>query len=192
MLVMKTSVAVLRRLALVLAWVFSLGGLAFALGYAVEDPGGWSAAALFVGLVVPVVGLTIVAARAPRAAFVVLTTAVVLFATSAVVEELVDIVDAPVVPVVALVLVVPIAVLGQRRAMRAGVLLTAVVAVPLALVLVRMVEESDVHGAGLRDLLATSTGVVVIPLVVIAALLLTAGSLAHPGAARDDHGVRPA
>ncbi|MDV3220321.1 hypothetical protein, partial [Intrasporangium sp.] len=64
---------------------------------------------------------------------------------------------------IALILALPIAVVGQRNARRAGQLLLAVAAVPLLLLLVRLVTSGG-DAPGPRDLIGGSTGVVVLPL----------------------------
>jgi hypothetical protein len=183
---MKTFGVVLRTVALVLAWLFSVGGLMFALGYAWDDPGGWAALALTLAAVVPLSGLTVLAVREPALAFTVLAVGVGLVAAWAVLSLFVDLVDAPVVPVVTLVLVAPLAVVGQTFAQRAGALMLALAAVPFGLVLVRLVQESGAEGPGVRDLLGGSTGVVVLPLLVLALLLLVAGSQGRAGVAPDE------
>ena len=182
---MKTFATVLRRTALVLTWLLSVGGLLFALGYAYEDPGGWVSVALTAAIAVPLAALTVVAMRSPEVGFSALAIGAALFAAWCVVSLFVDLVEAPVIPVAALVLAAPVAVLGQRYAMRAGWLMLALAAVPFGLVLVRMVQESGVEGPSLGDLLTTSTGIVVVPLAVLAVLFLVAGWLGHPQATPD-------
>jgi hypothetical protein len=178
---------VLRRTALVLTSLFVVGGLLFALGYTFEDPGGWAAVLIAAAIVLPLVGLTVLAARAAPTAVTVLTWAVVAFAAWAVVNRFVE-VDAPTIPVIALVLALPIAVVGQRNARRAGQLLLAVAAVPLLLLLVRLVTSG---GDGPGALLGGSTGVVVLPLVVLAALFLAAGAPGRAAPAPGRHRVPP-
>lgn len=188
---MTTVSTVLRRTALVLTSLFALGGLLFALGYAFEDPGGWVAAALAAAVFVPLGLLTFLAARRPRTALTVLTVAVALYAAWGLLGLFVDLVDAPDVPVIALVLAVPIAVVGLRSALRAGGLMMALAAVPFVLVLVRLVRESGPEGPGLGDLLGGSTGAVVAPLAVLGALLLVAGVLDRPEPGADPQQAQP-
>ena len=103
-------------------------------------------------------------------------TALVLAALLAGGGLLFALVDAPVVPVAALVLALPIAVAGQRYATAAGGLMAALAGVPFVLLVIRMVEETTEAGeSGIRGLLGGSSGAVVIPLAVLAALLLVAG-----------------
>lgn len=188
---MAVSLAtILRRFALALTSLFVVGGLLFALGHAFEDPGGWTAGIIAAAVVVPLVGLIVLAARSAPLALKVLTAAVVGFAVWGLVTLFVD-VDAPTVPVISLVLALPIAVLGQRYATRAGELLIAVVAVPLLLLVVRLFTERGAEGPALQDALGTSTGVVVVPLVALALLFLAAGVAGGHGPAPEQAPVQP-
>jgi len=164
----------LRRLGLILASLFAAGGILFALGYAYQDLTWWVAALITAAIVGPLALLAVLAVRAAPLATAVLTAAVVVFASWAVVNAFID-VDLPTIPVISFVLAVPIALFGQRRATRAGELLLGVAAVPLALVIVRFFTEEGPEGPGVGDLLGTSIGVVVVPLVVLAILFLASG-----------------
>jgi hypothetical protein len=184
---------ILKRVALVLTGLFALGGLLFALGYAFDDPGGWPAVLISAAVVVPLVGLTVLAARAAPLAIKVLTAAVVLFVVWGVLDRYIDI-DMPTIPVIALVLALPIAVMGQRYATRAGGLLLVVAAVPLLSVVTRLVSESSPDGSegpGLGDLLGGSSGVVILPLAVLAVLFFAAGALGRAAPAPTEPSVRP-
>ncbi len=179
---MSTVSVVLRRMALVLTAVFACGGLLFALGYAFEDLGGWVAVGIAAAVVVPLAALTVLAARRRGLALKVLAVAVGLYAVWGVISIFVDLFDAPDLPVIALILALPIAVVGLTHPLRAGGLLVVVAAVPLLSVIARLVWEPGVEGPRLGDLLGGSTGVVVVPLLVFAGLLLVAGAL-DPGPA---------
>lgn len=168
---------ILRLVALVLTALFVVGGVLFALGYAWDDPGGWTALLLTLLIVVPLIALTVLAARSPGLAGAVLAAAVGLFAVWMVLTLFVDVPDVPDLPVIALVLALPIAVLGRRHAARAGGLLLALAAVPFVSVLVRWVGERGPEGPGLADLLGGSTGAVVVPLAVLAVLFLVAAAV---------------
>lgn len=178
---MRTLSSVLRRTTLVLTALFAAGGLLFALGYAFEDPGGAVAVLLAVAVVVPLAALTLLAVLRRRIAGVVLTVAVVLYALWGVISVFVDLVEAPDIPVLALVLALPIAVIGLTYPLRAGCLLLGVAAVPVLSVAARLARESGPEGPGLRDLLGSSSGVVVVPLLVLAVLLLVSGALDRGG-----------
>lgn len=168
---------ILRRVGLVLTSLLAVGGILFALGYAFDDPGGWAAVGLTVAVLVPLIALVLLAVYRPEVATTVLTWAVVLYAVWAAVTLIFDPVDAPTLPIIALVLVAPIAVVGQRKPWLAGVLLLATAVIPLVVVLIEYFTESARDGLG--SLFGTSTGVVVLPLVILGVLFLVAGST-HP------------
>lgn len=84
-----------------------------------------------------------------------------------------DPVNAPVAPVVATILSVPIAVLGQRRPLRAAALLLVAAVLPIVLVLVRAAQERS----GVGSVLGGSSGAVGAPLAFVAILFLVAGAL---------------
>lgn len=65
---MSSASRVLGIIAPVLVCVFAGAVLAFALGYAFDDPGGGAAVLITVGEVVPVVGLSLLAAHRPTVA----------------------------------------------------------------------------------------------------------------------------
>lgn len=183
---MNTVATVLRRTALVLTALFAVGGLLFALGYAFEDLAIGAALVLTAAIVVPLAGLTILAVRRPDVAPAVLATGVGLFAVYAVLGMFVDVIDAPDIPVIALVLALPIAVMGQRHALRAGVLMLALAAFPFLQLLARMFGEAPLDRPPLDAILTGSSGIVVVPLAVLGILFLVAGGLGHgtPPAAR--------
>ncbi len=184
---------VLKRVGLALTSLFAVGGLLFALGYAFDDLGGWVAVLLTAAVVVPLVGLSVLAARAAPLAVKVLAVAVVLYLVWGVVTRYVEI-DMPTIPVIAMMLALPIAIVGQRLATRAGQLLVVVTAVPFIAVITRLVAESGPEGRegpGLGALLGGSTGVVIVPLAVFAILFLVAGAAGHASRAPEEPPVRP-
>ncbi|GAA6526265.1 hypothetical protein [Intrasporangium sp. DVR] len=181
---------ILRRTAVALTSLFVLGGVLFALGYAFEDPGGWTAVLIAAAVLGPIVGLSLLAARSEPVALMVLVAALVVFTAWAAITLFVDI-ELPSVPIIALVLALPIAVLGLRRPMRAAELLLADAALPFTLVVIRFFTESSVEGPAMRDLLGTSTGAVVVPLTVLALLFLAAGFLDRPATAPRVPRVQP-
>ena len=127
---MKTVSTILRRTALVLTAIFTCGGLLFALGYAFEDLGGGTAVLLAAAVAVPLAALTVLASLRRPLALRVLALAVGLYAVWGVITLFVNLVDAPDLPMIALILALPIAVVGLTYALRAGVLLVVVAAVP--------------------------------------------------------------
>lgn len=183
---------ILRRTALVLTSLFGVGGLFFALGNAFDDPGGWKAVLITAGVVVPLAALVVLALGRPEVATTVLTGAVVLYALWAVATVVFDPVDAPTMPIIALILAVPIAVMGQHHPWHAGALLAATAAMPLVVILVRYFTEARTgDGPGLGSLFGTSTGVVVLPIAVFAILFLTAASSHLPLRGREQPPTRP-
>lgn len=180
---MTTFAPTLRRIALVLTALFALGGSLFALGYAWEDLSVWAALLMTLAVVVPMAGLTWLAARNPELALRVLAALVGLFGIYAIVGIFVDFFEAPDLPVIALVLALPIAVLGLWRPLHAGLMLLALAAFPLIQVLSRMLGEPGPDGPGFGALLGGSTGVVVIPFAVLGLLFLAGRSGDHDGGA---------
>ncbi len=186
---MSTLATVLGRAALVLTALFAVGGLLFALGYAWDDPGGWTALLLTLATAVPLIGLTWLAYRSHELATKILIGLVVLFAAYAVTTTVfLEVRGLPVIPNIALIVALPVAVVGQRHALRAGLLLLALAAVPLLEVIVRMVRETD--GAPFGALLGGSTGVVIVPLAVLGALFLVAAALGGQQAEAGRHRIQ--
>lgn len=177
---MRKLAQVLRRAGLVLTLLFAVGGMLFASGYAVDDPGGWQAAAIIAAMVVPLAWLTRDAVRVPQRATVEVMVGIGLLVVLALAEVVVN-VEAPVLPVAALVLAVPAAVLGQRNARHGGELLLLVAAAPLLSVLAQVLDRSG-EGPPLGAALGGSTGAVVLPLVALGVLFLVAAAVdrQHP------------
>lgn len=171
---------ILRRTTLALTSVFAAAGIILALGYVFDDPGGWLAVLLTAAVVVPLVALVVLALGRPELATTVLTGAVVLYAVWTAVTVAFNPVDLPTMPIIALVLAVPIAVVGQRHPWHAGALMMTTAALPFVVILVRFFIEAHPEGDGLGSLFATSTGAVVVPLAILAALFLGAGSSHQP------------
>ena len=174
---MRTVAAFLRRTAGVLTVLFSSLGIAFAIGYIVEDPGGGVAVALIAAMVLPLSWLTVVAIRSPRRAVTLISIGVTLLAGYALISLAVHLVKGPVVPLAALVLAVPIAVMGLRQPRQAGRLLLLVAAVPLLSIVTDVLVRgaNGPHGPGAA--LGGSTGVVVLPLLALAVMFLLAARL---------------
>lgn len=180
---MTSFAPILRRIALVLTALFAVGGSLFALGYAWEDLPVWPALLMTLAVVVPMAGLSRLAARKPEPALKLLAALVGLFGVYAIVGVFVDFFEAPDLPVMALVLALPIAVLGLRKPLHAGLLLIALAVFPLVQVVARMLGEPGPEGPGLGALLGGSTGVVIIPLTVLGLLFLAGHGGDHEGAA---------
>jgi hypothetical protein len=176
---MRNLAHVLRITGVVLTSLFAGLGILFAAGYAFEDPGGWQGVALFALAVVPLGVLTWAARKHPAVALRWVLAGVVLLFAWPLVERFVDLVDMPVVPQAALVLSVPAAVLGLRNARRGAELLLLIAASPALAMVMRMVEARGPEGEGpsLGDALGWSSGIVVVPLLLFAAIFLVASLL---------------
>ena len=174
---------VLRYAAFTLMTLFGLVGGLFVAGYAFEDLGGWTAAGLTALWVVPLVGLSVFAVLRPEPAARVLVWVTAAVAVSTLADSAFGVVprDAwgPVAAVTVFALGVALAFLGLRRAGLAGLLMIVTgLAQLLATVVAVAVHEAD-EGPGMRALLGTSSGVVVMPLLLIGALFLLSGLLEH-------------
>lgn len=174
---MTGTSSLLRRIGLVLAALFSVGGILFGLGYAFADLPLATALLITAAIVVPLVGLTVLAWHRRELAPKVLTVAVGLFAAYATLAMFVDVVEGPDVALIALVLALPVAVMGQRHALWSGALLLVLSAAPLLEVTARMVGEPTDGRPGMGDLLGGSTGAVVVPTAVLGVIFLVAGAL---------------
>lgn len=182
---------VLRYTAFTAMTLFGVLGGLFVAGYAFEDLGGWPAAGLTALWVVPLVALSVFALRRPGAAgrvFVWLTAAVILFTVA---DSAIGIIprDAwgPVAAIVVFALGVALAFLGLHRPRLAGLLMVVTGAAQLAAtiigVAVRQADGEPGGGPGLGAMLGGSSGVVVLPLLVVGVLFLVAGALDHERAA---------
>lgn len=174
---MRTLAPALRKLAFGLTVLFAAGGLLFASGYVIEDPGGWLAALVIGAMVVPLAWLSVMAHRSPDRELAWLLVGVGLLFAYTVAGFFVQVLEGPVVPLVALVLAVPAAVIGLEDARRGGELLLLVAAAPLLTVALSVLDR-DGEGPPLGAALGGSTGVVVLPLLLFAGLFLVAAAAA--------------
>ena len=181
---MSGTAKVLRYTAFTLMTLFGLFGGLFAAGYAFEDLETWSAIGLTAAFAVPTIALSVVALRVPdRAApwFVGLSG---LVAVLTLLEAGFDVVDTdsvgPVVAIGVFALAVALGFLGLHRSALSGVLLVMLGLAQLgAVVLGFSGELAEGGGPGLGDMLTTSSGVIVVPMVVVGVLFLVAGILTH-------------
>ena len=172
---MSTFGVVLRRVAAFGTMALVVFGLMFAGGYAIDDPGGWAAAGIIALMVVPAAIITVLAARRPEQALVLVYIGLGLLLAFTIVDAVSRLVDAPVIPMTALVLAFPVAFLGLHRPRTAGRLLLAIGAVPiLGEVLVGVVRSDE---GGLFVHLGGSSGAAAIPLVGFALLFLVAAAI---------------
>jgi hypothetical protein len=181
---MSGTAKVLRYTAFTLMTLFGLFGGLFAAGYAFEDLETWSAIGLTAAFAVPTIALSVVALRVPdRAApwFVGLSG---LVAVLTLLEAGFDVVDTdsvgPVVAIGVFGLAVALGFLGLHRSSLSGILLVMLGLAQLgAVVLGFSGELAEGGGPGLGDMLTTSSGVIVVPMVVVGILFLVAGILTH-------------
>jgi hypothetical protein len=170
-----------RILGFTLMAIFGLVGTLFVVGETFADPGGLSALVVSVAWVAPMVALSGYALARPVDAvpfLVGVTTAVLAFAL---VDALFRVVPrdrwGPVTAIAVFALGVTLAFLGLRLPRLAGLLLLGTGLVQLlATVLAFSVHETG-EGPGFRALLGTSSGVVVLPLLVTGGLFLLASLL---------------
>ena len=159
-----------RGLAIAVVAALGLFGALFVAGETLADPGGWQGVGLVAAWAVPLVALVALVLRRPAVAARFLPWALVV----ASVILLVDAAGAysrdtgPVGTIAMFVVAVPCGLLGLHQALRAGTLLLTAAAVQLVGTLV----ERGRAGSPLRAALGGSTGALVVPLVVCAALLL--------------------
>lgn len=161
---------VVRGLAVGIVAAFGLFGALFAAGETFADPGGWAAVGLVAAWGVPLVALVLLALRRPELAGRVLPWALLVASVSLVLDAAGayprD--TGPVGTITMFAVAVPCGLLGLHRAFRAGTLVLAAAAVQL----VAAVVERGQTGASLREVLGGSTGALVVPFLVCAALLL--------------------
>lgn len=193
---MRVTSRILRYSATGLLLLLSVLGGFFAAGYAVSDLPVLPVTLGIVAWVAAAGGLGWLALRRPGPAVPWLLAVSVAVALTAVVDARMDLFDrtstGPVVTVVILAAVVPLALLGLRRATEAGLML-------LLIGLVQLLGSGLLSSTGNGEpawgrLLAGSSGIVVVPVLLAAVLFLVAGRIDHdPVPFRPvPHGVRTA
>lgn len=178
---------ILARVAFGWMMVVAVLGGAFVIGETFDDPGGWTAVAIVAGWLVPGVALAVLAlARTALAqwVFVVFTLLVVAFTLA---DAAFTVVPrdgwGPVTAIVVFALGVALAFLGLRKATLAGALLLAL---GLGQLTATLLERGGEGGPRLP--LGGSSGAVIVPILIGAALHLLAGRGA--GANRSVHPPR--
>lgn len=184
MSVMAGTAKVLRYAAFTLMALFGLLGGLFAAGYAFEDLSTWTAIGVTAAYAVPTVALCVLAWRVPERAapwFVVLTGVVAVLAILDAAFQVVDTYSVgPVVAVGVFAVAVSLGFLGLHRSALAGLLLVVLGLAQLGAVVLGSADElAEGGGPSLADMLTTSSGVVVLPMVVVGILFLVAGALTH-------------
>jgi hypothetical protein len=161
---------VVRGLAVGIVAALGLFGALFVAGETLADPGGWAAVGLVAAWAVPMAALVVLALLRSEVASRLLPWALLV----AGVLLLVDAAGAfprdtgPVGTITMFAAAVPCGLLGLHRALRAGVLVLAAAGLQLAAAVV----ERGRTGASLREVLGGSTGALVVPFLLCAALLL--------------------
>ncbi len=180
---MTRTAKVLRYVALTLMVVFALIGGAFVVGEAFADPGGWRAVAMTASWAVPVIALGVFALRRPVAAGPVLVGVTVIAALFTLADSAFGIVPregwGPVAAVLMFAVLVVLATLGLHRAELAGLLMVVAGAAQLAANLIARGGAETGAGPGPGAVLGGSSGVVVLPALIVGLLLVLAGALGH-------------
>ncbi len=176
-----TSSKVLRYVAFTLMTLFGLFGAMFVIGETFMDPGGWTAVWVSALWVVPLVALSVFALLRPETAgpvFVWVTGVVALFTLT---DSLVGLIPrddwGPVAAIVVFALGVALGFLGLRRSLLAGTLMVGLAVTQLLASLAGVAIRSGGDGAGPAAGLGGSSGVVVLPILLIGALYVEAGRL---------------
>ena len=179
---------VLRRTAFTFMMAFGLLGTLFVAGYALDDPGGLAGAGMTAAWVLPMVTLGALALVRPDTGAPVLTFATVMVLGFTLVDGIVGVVPrddvGPVAAITVFALAVALAALGLHRAKLAGVLMVTTALVQLGATVLGAVIHGVGEGPGPGALLGSSSGVVVLPVLVAGAAFWLAGVYA------DEH-VRP-
>lgn len=160
-----------------------LGGL-FVAGYAFEDPGGWAAVGMTALWFVPVVGMSMLGLLRPETAAPVFVGATALVTVFTLADAAFGVIPrddvGPVAAITVFALVVALAFLGLRRPGLAGLLMIVAALSQLAATVVGVaVRDGGGEGPGTGAMLGTSSGVVVLPALIVGALFLIAGTLMH-------------
>lgn len=184
----------LRIVAMASVSLFGAIAALFIAGETLTDPGGWKAVALTAAWAVPLAALGVMALARPAPSSRVLPLVLAVVAAGVLVDSVAHLVDrdvwGPVGSVSMFAVLIPCGLLGLHRAGEAGTLLLAGAAVQLVATVAGMDRAG---GQPLRSALGGSTGVLVLPLVVLGALFLAAASVerwaqSHP---RPQAQVRP-
>ena len=171
----------LRYVAFTFMALFGLFGGMFVAGSAFDDPGGWAAVGMTALWVIPLVALSVFAFRQPEAAgpvFVAATALVVLFTLADSAFGIIPRDDwGPIAAVAVFALGVALAFLGLHRPALAGMLMVAAGLAQLVATVIGVAVRETGDGPGPGSMLGGSSGVVVLPILVVGVLFLIAGSL---------------
>lgn len=173
-------VNVIRSLAVGTVALVGLVGALFIAGESLGDPGGWQGLLLTIGWAAPMAALVLLATFRPALAARVLPWAVAAVAVLVLADAATGLLDrsGPTASIAVFVVAVPCGLLGRSRAAEAGLLVLGTAAVQVVATLAQYSQQrTDGSGPTLGAALASSTGVLVVPLLVLAALLLLVAEL---------------
>lgn len=172
---------VLSAVALVVLLLMALAGALFAAGYAFSDLPLWLPVLQSAVWLAVAIGLTFVVLRLPEVAVQVMLVVTGVMVLLIVLDGTVGIFRrdelGPVGTVFLLAVLVPLAFLGLRRPVLAGLMLLVLAFVQF--LSAGLIRGRFADGAPLGALLGSSSGVVVLPMLLAAVLFLIAGYLAH-------------
>jgi hypothetical protein len=168
---------VLRTLAVTLVALFGIVAGLFIAGETSIDPGGREAALLITAWAVPLVGLSVLALGWPGLGAKVLALVLAVLAGWLVVDSLAHVIDrdawGPVGSISMFAVLIPCGLLGVHRAATAGWLLLAGAAAQFVATVASMDRAG---GQSVWSALGGSTGVLVLPFLVMAVLFLAAAA----------------
>ena len=163
----------LRIVAVTLVALFGIAVGLFIAGETFIDPGGWEAVVLTAAWAVPLVALSVMALVWPRPSSTVLPLVLAVVAGWVMVDSLAHLIDRdtwrPVGSISMFAVMVPCGLLGAHRAAEAGWLLLAGAAAQFVATVASMDRAG---GQSLWSAFGGSTGVMVLPFLVLAALFL--------------------
>lgn len=170
---------VTRIIAVGVTALFGLLGALFVAGEVLTDPGGWKGVALVASWGVPMVALVVLALLRPEIASRVLPWALAVVGVLALVDAATGVLEhgGPVSTIAMFAVVIPCGLLGLHKAGEAGLLTLGAAALQLLAVVVQHARRADDSGPSLAHALGGSSGVLVVPLLVCAALLLVTAAL---------------
>jgi len=164
---------VLRVIAVSLVALLGIVASLFIAGETLADPGGWEAVLLIAAWAVPMVALSVMALVRPELSSRVLPVVVAVVAGWVIVDSLAHIIDrdtwGPVGTISMVAVLIPCGLLGVHRASAAGWLLLLGTAAQFVATLAGMDRAG---GQSLWSAFGGSTGVMVLPFLVLAALFL--------------------
>lgn len=168
---------VLRTLAVTLVALFGIVAGLFIAGETSTDPGGWEAVLLITAWAVPLVALSVMALVWPDLGAKVLPIVLAVVAGWVIVDSLAHVIDrdtwGPVDTISTFAVLIPCGLLGVRRVATAGWLLLAGAAAQFVATVASMDRAG---GQSVWSALGGSTGVTVLPFLVVAVLFLAAAA----------------